>query len=273
MNASNQSKRYSKTIINKLSRILYTFFPTKKRLENLIIKGNDYRPHYGYNILKTFEEAERLGIEKFSIIEFGCAGGSGLIDIEYHVERLQKYFKIEVDVYGFDAGDGLPESTDYRDVLYLWKQGDYKMQKDSLTQIIQKSKIIIGDVKDTFPKFISSMNYAPIGLVFQDMDYYSSTINSLNQFGIIDNKKIFPRARFYFDDTLYTSKFLGELLAIEEFNEQHNERKLSLIELEAEFLSMNWSKWIYLGKKFYFLHSFSHPQYNANFKSKNLKIG
>lgn len=272
MRPSKQSRQYSKSLKNHFYRLIYMVFPSKRRLERLILKGYEYRPHYAYNILKSFQEAERLNYSSFTIIEFGCAGGSGLIDIEYHVKRISRYYKISTKVFGFDAGDGLPPSNDYRDVLYLWKHGDYKMNYDLLQKNLNISKIILGDVKETLPKFFREEEIPPIGLIFQDMDYYTSTFNSLIEFSKLPEKILFPRVRCYFDDTLYTSMYLGELLAIEEFNKINVNRKISLIELEAEFLSINWRKWIYLGKKFYYLHSFNHIDYNKNEISKNLDI-
>lgn len=272
MKASRQSIKYGRGISKTFARTLYKVLPTKPRLEELITSGSDYRPHYGYLVMKTFQEAERLGLSRFSILEFGCAGGSGLIDLEYHVSRFEKYYDIKAEIYGFDAGDGLPPSTDYRDVLYLWQEGDYKMDKEKLKKTLRRSEIIIGDINTTLPKFFKRDHIPPVGLVFQDMDYYSSTFNSLSHFLDVDSKLIFPRIRMYLDDTLYTSQSLGELLATNEFNKLSQNFKLEKVELEAEYLSLKWRNWIYLGKKFYFLHCFRHPDYNLNKVHKNLEI-
>ena len=270
---SKQSKNYSKKI-HFIYRLLYKFFPSEKNLEKLIIYGKEYRPHYAYLVLKTFQEARRLGYNKFSILEFGCAGGSGLIDLEYMVHKINRFFNYDVQIFGFDAGEGLPPSKDYRDVLYLWQHGDFKMNKEKILKSdLKNTKIIIGDVKETIKDFKSKHNPYRVGLVIQDMDYYSSTKASINWFLNLDDSLIFPRTRFYFDDTIFTSNYTGELLAIKEFNKNNINLKIDKVKLEAEFLSRKWKDWIFLGKKFYFLHKFDHIHYNFNSNEKmNLNL-
>jgi hypothetical protein len=272
MKPSKQSKKHGANFFKSFSRFLYSINPNKYRLKKLVLTGRDYRPHYGYLVMKSFEEAERLGLSRFSILEFGCAGGSGLIDLEYHVSRFEKYYNIQADIYGFDAGDGLPPSEDYRDVLYLWQEGDYKMDKFKLLKILRRSEVIIGDINVTLPSFLERENLSPIALVFQDMDYYSSTFNSLIHLKNSREEIVLPRVRMYFDDTLYTGKSIGELLAISDFNVLSENSKIERVELEAEFLSAYWHRWIYLGKKFYFLHFYTHSKYNLNRVHKNLEI-
>ena len=43
------------------------------------------RPQYAYCIIEAAKMAKDMGLEKISIIEFGVAGGNGLINIEHHV--------------------------------------------------------------------------------------------------------------------------------------------------------------------------------------------
>ena len=272
MKISKQSKNHSKKRYF-FNRAYYNLFPSEKNLEKLIVSGKEYRPHYAYLVLKTFQEARSLGYDKFSILEFGCAGGSGIIDLEYLVNKINRFFNYDVQIYGFDGGEGLPPSSDYRDVLYLWQQGDYKMKKEKFLNLNFKySNIIIGDVKDTLKNFKSKFSPSRIGLVIQDMDYYSSTKESLNWFLSLDDSQLFPRTRFYFDDTFLTGNNIGELLAIKEFNRNSDNIKVDKVELEAEFLSLKWKNWIYLGKKFYYLHKFNHVDYNSNSINKKLKL-
>ena len=40
------------------------------------------RPQYAYCIIEAAKMAKDMGLEKFSIIEFGVAGGNGLVNIE-----------------------------------------------------------------------------------------------------------------------------------------------------------------------------------------------
>ena len=47
-------------------------------------------PEYGYCIFKAAILAKQLGIKKISILEFGVAGGNGIICIEDHCENIKK---------------------------------------------------------------------------------------------------------------------------------------------------------------------------------------
>src|ERR1700749_5254524 len=50
------------------------------RLENGVVA----RPHYGYCVYQGALLAKKLGHRRVSVIEFGVAGGRGLLDLEYH---------------------------------------------------------------------------------------------------------------------------------------------------------------------------------------------
>lgn len=267
MKISKQSQNYSRLISN-IHRFLYRLSPTFKSYEKLILLGHAYRPHYAFALLETAKLAKALGHKSVSILEFGCAGGAGLLDIEYHVNHLKRYYDIDFQVFGFDSGEGLPPSNDVRDVLYLWQPGDYKMDYNKLINNLSSTKVVIGSVADTIDDFIEIYNPAPIGCVFNDFDYYTSTRDS---FKLYKNgfQNFLPRVFMYFDDTLGTSNFNGELLAINEFNENNESQKIDMIHLKAEQMSLKWKNWIYLAKKFYYLHNFDHPDYSKEIISKH----
>ena len=67
--------------------------------------------------------------ERVSFIEFGVAGGNGLVALERIAQNLQTIFGIEVDIYGFDAVSGMPKSKDHRDLPNLWREGHYPMNE------------------------------------------------------------------------------------------------------------------------------------------------
>ena len=46
-------------------------------------------------------------------------------------------------LYGFDAGNGLPASTDYRDLLYMISEGEQKMDKTILDKKLNNTRIIM----------------------------------------------------------------------------------------------------------------------------------
>ncbi|MHC4129678.1 MAG: hypothetical protein ACYSUA_16250, partial [Planctomycetota bacterium] len=41
---------------------------------------------------------------RISALEFGVAGGNGLLALERAAMRLAEIFGVEIDVYGFDSG-------------------------------------------------------------------------------------------------------------------------------------------------------------------------
>ena len=54
------------------------------------------RMHYAYIIFQAAQLAARLGQRKISIIEFGVAGGNGLLWMERHAEAVEKIFPVEI---------------------------------------------------------------------------------------------------------------------------------------------------------------------------------
>src|SRR4051794_31905515 len=81
------------------------------------------RPSYAYGIYSAANMAQCLELSHISVIEFGVAGGNGLLAMERIAQQVGKYFGIEISVYGFDSGQGMPEPIDYRDLPYVWGAG------------------------------------------------------------------------------------------------------------------------------------------------------
>ncbi|MBT4764626.1 hypothetical protein HOO14_06490 [bacterium] len=270
---SKQSKKHGR-MVSYVYRLVYRLNPSFERYEKLVEGGHVLRPHYAYALVSTAKEAVKLGYRKISILEFGCAGGSGLVDLEYIGNQISEVLKIEFEIYGFDAGTGLPQSNDYRDCLYMWSAGEYSMDRVKLEKYLNTTRLIIGDTKDTVPEFIKEKAHATIGAVFIDVDYYTSTKSCLNIFNYSDNNYL-PRVFVYLDDTLLTSESTGELLAVNEYNEYNEYNKnISVDTLLAEKMSLKWRNWIYLGKKFYHWHNFNHKEYSTPIigNDKELKL-
>ena len=259
---SKQSLAYS-NIYKSFHRYLQERYPGFYPYSKLVEKGHEIRPQYAYSLLQAALLAKRLGYRQISALEFGCAGGAGLIDLEYLGAKIYKATGVSVKIYGFDSGIGLLPSKDYRDCLYLWQPGDYEMAFEKLSKRIRSAEIILGDVSETVREFTQKYNPPPIGFISCDLDYFTSTFSAIAPFTSIGNEFLLPRVFVYFDDTLYTSRFTGELLAIEKFNELSDQRKIDQIPLCAEFLGQRWGKWYYLAKKFYWLHCFDHPLYSV----------
>lgn len=220
------------------------------------------RMQYAFILLQSAHLALRLGINRVSVIEFGVAGGQGLLVLEYYCREIEKLTSVAFDIYGFDTGIGLPPPADHRDLPYHWKEGSFSMDEDVLRSRIRSSRLILGDVKQTIESFVLQPDLAPIGAVIHDMDFYSSTAAGLELFSR-SSSILLPRVYCYFDDTLGSelelySDYTGERLAINEFNESHASRKLSVpYFLRARAGLREWRHQIWV------LHVFDHNQYNT----------
>lgn len=220
------------------------------------------RPHYAYCIYKATLLAKSLGYPRISIIEFGVAGGNGLVNIELHARELHTEFGVEYEIYGFDSGKGLPEPEDYRDLTYVWKPGFYTMDIEALESRLTVARLVIGQIRDTAVTFFSTFKPAPVGCVLIDLDYYSATRDALL---IFDNSPEFylPRIYCYCDDIhggglRAASEYTGELRAIKEFNDSHETRKIGK-ELGLHWLRNRPSRW---NEQIFIYHDFCHPHYN-----------
>jgi hypothetical protein len=219
------------------------------------------RPHYGHCVYHAAVLAKKLGYPRISVLEFGVAGGAGLVNLEYHAQQISKLLAIDIDIYGFDTAAGLPEPLDYRDLPYHWKKGYFKMDVMSLRARLKKAELILGDITDTSKSFFEKYNPAPIGAVAYDFDYYSSTVTALKMLEA-GEKYYLPRVFCYFDDTNGTSvelynDYTGERLAINEFNQTHTDIKLGLpYFLLARQLVEPWYHSIWI------CHFFKHTRYN-----------
>jgi len=87
-------------------------------------------------------------------------------------------------------------------------------------------------VKKPAATFFEKHDAAPVGCIFHDLDFYSSTRDALTLFDA-GSDHFLPRTFVYFDDitgdemSLF-NKFTGERLAIAEFNEQHKTQKIAI---------------------------------------------
>jgi len=229
--------------------------------ETKLAHGAIQRPNYGYCLYNAAKLAKRLGYPKMSAIEFGVAGGNGLISLEEHAATISNLLQIEIEIYGFDTGEGLPRPIDYRDLPYHWKEGFYKMDRQALESRLRIAKLVLGDVADTLGTFFDKYRPAPIGAISFDLDFYSSTKSAL---AVFRGKPQFllPRIFCYFDDTIGSevevyNDFTGQRLAIHEFNLENDAIKLGFpyCLLNGQ-ISSPWRHQIWVA------HLFGHPEYN-----------
>jgi hypothetical protein len=218
------------------------------------------KPAYAYCVREAARLAQRMKISRISVIEFGVAGGNGLLALERHARQSSEATGVEIEVYGFDTGEGLPAPTDYRDLPYHWKGGFFEMDTDALRSRLQQATLILGNIGQTLDSFVDIYDPAPVGAVMHDMDLYSSTSVGLKLFDV-DEKRRLPRIFTYFDDIIGDSvalynDYTGERLAIAEFNETHESQKLSkAYNLACRALSQ-WHHQIYVA------HDFAHSRYD-----------
>jgi len=219
------------------------------------------RGHFIWGVLQGAALGKVLGLERISMIEFGVAGGAGLLAMERIAERVEEMAGIGIDVYGFDAETGLPKPQDYRDCPNIFLDGQYPMDKKELEKRLRRARLKLGLVKETVPVFLESTP-APVAFVSFDLDFYSSTSDALKLFEV-EARLLLPRVLCYFDDiTGFTySDFNGERLAISEFNVTLSMRKLSRLYGLRYYVPSLFSNTVDT-EKFYFLHIFDHPLYN-----------
>ena len=240
-----------KKILNKL-----TFLKSSLQVE---LNISD-RPNYAYCLFHAAKLAKKLKYNAFSVIEFGVAGGNGLYFIENFSSKISKELDINIEVYGFTLEKGLSAPEGYKDLPYWFAQGYFSTDKEKLFKKIKKSKIIFGDVKETTTDFFKKYNPAPLGVIFNDLDYFSSTLNSFNIFNS-ETKNYLPRIFCYFDDIVGSEnemygEFTGELAAINEFNKINENKKIFL---NQNLVCQSNEVWRY---QIYYYHNFVHEKYN-----------
>jgi len=188
------------------------------------------RPAYLLGVLTAAEQALKQKVSEISVIEFGVAGGDGLVTLQREAEAVELETGIRIKVYGFDMGSqGLPSFIgDYRDRPDKWRPGDFPMDEPKLrSRLTNRTTLILGQVRDTVPGFFENFQPPPVGFVSFDLDLYSSTKDALQLF-TVPGKKMLWHVPLYFDDIefLFNHKFAGELLAIHEFNQTSSQVKI-----------------------------------------------
>jgi len=220
------------------------------------------RPHYGHCMLYAAHLARALGHGRISCIEFGVAGGNGLLAMERHAALVRAETGVETAVYGFDTGTGMPPPRDYRDVPYLWRAGDFRMDVPKLRASLSSAKLVLGPVEETVQDFFAREDPPPIGFIALDLDYYSSTAAALRILDA-DHRHFLPRVSCYVDDMIgdvdfALNEFTGALLAVKEFNAAHEAVRVAPVSGVRYFgdrVPMLWHEQVFVA------HRFAHPDY------------
>lgn len=188
------------------------------------------RENYALGLAHGVLQAIHCGYERISAVELGVAGGHGFLDLCKAAEYLRGEFDIEIDVYGFDNATGLGAGHDYRDHPEIWFKGQFQMPDPAIlrAQMPGFAELIIGDVEDTLGDFERSALVSPLGFVAIDVDYYSSTRSAMKIFSM-KRECYVPAVPVYVDDVevlISYNSWCGEALAIREFNERNDLRKI-----------------------------------------------
>ncbi len=187
------------------------------------------RQQHAYGLLHAADQARACGLRRVTIAELGVGSGTGLLNICSLAGPITRVTGVEFEIVGFDTGVGLPPPTDYRDHPELYKSGWYPMQRDALVAALpSNARLVLGDLAETIEPFVASMSAgSPLGFAALDVDLYSSSKDALRLFtGPPD--RYFPYVTVYVDDLALPThtRYAGELLAIAEFNEEQELRKL-----------------------------------------------
>jgi hypothetical protein len=219
--------------------------------------------HYAFAILEAARFAQQQEVSALTIIEFGVATGQGLLAMCDIARQVSRETGIQFSVIGFDTGCGMPPPVDYRDHPDLYQAGDFPMNQEELVhKLPTNARLILGDIKHTVPNFLAEVAPAqPIGFAAIDVDYYSSAVEALKIFSGPDPTKYLPQTLLYLDDIVLPShsRFTGELLAVDEFNQAHRMRKIDkyrFLRYQRIFKQPRWISQIFL------LHVLDHPIMN-----------
>lgn len=190
------------------------------------------RPAHAYCMWYAANLALRLGIKEISAIEFGVGGGNTLRILEHYAARIKKSCGVSIYLLGFDTGRGLPFIDGERDLFYWFVAGQYPMDEPKLRQVLHQADVVMGNINETMQPYFFNNRIPLIGVMFFDVDLYSSTRDCLKVFDQ-SAERFLPRIFTYFDDVVGTplelyGEFSGSLLALDHFNQSSKRVKIHL---------------------------------------------
>src|SRR5262249_23527461 len=108
---------------------LWRRFPVGS-VEQKVLHGVYPYPHYAWGVYSAAFNAKQLGIPKIAALEFGVAGGRGLVALERCSREIEKALGVGIVVAGFDSGAGMPKPIDHRDLPHVWQEGFFPMDEE-----------------------------------------------------------------------------------------------------------------------------------------------
>jgi hypothetical protein len=187
------------------------------------------RRQHAYGLLRAADDARARGLRRVTVVELGVASGTGLLNLCVLAERVTRKTGVEFRLAGFDTGEGMPPPADYRDHPEIYKEGWFPMDREALVRSLpENAEIRFGPIGETVKPFAEALGPdAPLAFVTLDVDFYSSSRDALRLFEGRPEGYL-PVVNVYVDDLSLSThtRFAGELLAIREFNDEHELRKL-----------------------------------------------
>jgi hypothetical protein len=249
--------------LNLLSGFVALFGSLRTKVDFDLIE----RRYHAFGLLRAADYAKEINVDRLTVIEFGVAHGSGLLNLCKVGKRITEITGVKFDIVGFDTGVGLPSAKDFRDHPEYYSQGDYALQNKDvlLRKLPENARIEFGNVGDTVRGFLKDVR-APIGFISVDLDYYSSTVDALTIFDGPSDLYL-PMVVMYFDDIKRElhNRYCGALLAIEEFNRGHDSRKITKLNFLNKRRIFRNAEWI---EQMYLCHIFDHAVRSNALKAK-----
>tara|TARA_B100000886_G_scaffold336241_1_gene294623 strand:- start:3850 stop:4713 length:864 start_codon:yes stop_codon:yes gene_type:complete len=244
--------------LNILSLFIFIFGTFRQKVKfDLIL-----RFHHAYALLNAADLAKKYGLKRISIIEFGVAAGAGLSNLEFIAMKVSKVTGIEIDIFGFDTAEGLPKPESYKDHPELYAEGDLPMSFKKLSKSLGKNtKLIIGKIDETIKDFVKKdFSESPIAFISIDVDYYSSSMSSLEVLSMKPNNYL-PLVSIYLDDIQddFHNSICGVLGASIDFSKKNEMRiieKNNFLRTKRIFKNAPW-----IDHMFY-AHILDHPVRN-----------
>ena len=216
------------------------------------------RHHHAYCLLSQADVARRLGYDRLTVVECGVAAGAGLMNLIQVAKRVTAATGVSFEIYGFDTGTGMPPPRDYRDHPEHYTAGDFAMDAPRLRSAIGgDAELVLGPLDDTVPDFVARLSSAaPLAFLSVDVDYYWSAKSALRLCEGASDAYL-PTTLVYLDDVHFPAhnRWCGELLAVEEFNAEHDLRKLEQQAFLASTRVFKHAPWI---QHIYGLHVLDH---------------
>jgi len=230
------------------------------------------RQQHAYALLHGADLARSQGLRQVTVVELGVGAGTGLLNLCQLAERVERETGVHFHIVGFDTGAGMPPPTDYRDHPELYASGDYTMDRQALVAALPPdARLILGDLSETMGDFVASITPdAPLAFVTLDVDFYSSTRHALDLLTGPPNC-YFPYVNVYVDDVALPThtRYAGEQLAMSEFNDANDLRKLEFDRFLVHSRVFKHAEWL---SHMYKLHVLDHPRRNDVARAGGVRV-